>query len=238
MDTRKITLTLPDLVVGVQETSLFLRHGRQDEKDGSHGQLRRELYRYMSRSLEERELNFDLVLRHNKCDFTLRARRIYHHEGCVYRICYVTDDAPSVFKKGIAKGTDVAVTQLAAWAAGKYFSTTPTSCRIIYHRISEEADDADPVVQSRVLAFDLLDEGTMQKFINSRLDSIEKNLETPAEELPPCTEEERFALKSDPYSKCRTSCRVRDFCAQYAAVRKKGADDFDEAKAALADIAN
>ena len=236
MDSNKITLTIPDLIVGIQETMLVTRHGRMDESSGGHGELRRELYRYMSHSLEGNELSFDIFLRRGDLDVVLRLRRLYHHEGYVYRICYVTDGAKAVFAKGVAKGTDIAITQLGAWAAAKYFSTPPKGCRIIYHRVSENPNDPEPVKESKLFTFELLDDDTMHDFVDKRIELIQQNIRTPDQNLPECSLEERFALKTDNYCKCRSACRARDYCHQYAVVREQGTKDFEEAKGVLANL--
>ena len=237
MDTnRQITLTIPDLVVGIQETMLVLRHGRQDEDEGGHGELRRELYRFMSSRLAERELDFQIVVVASGVECTIQSKRLYHHEGCVYRVCYLTENIQSIFKDGQAKPADVGVTQIAAWAASRVFATSPKQICIIYHRVSDDPAAGEPILESKPLFFDLMEPAVIEKHIQERIGELSKHWNTPDMELPTCTDEERFAIKSDPYCKCRASCRVRDFCQQYASVRMKDSEKFQSAKSVLAAI--
>jgi len=233
---RQIKLTIPDLAVGLQETMLVLRHGRKDEEEGAYGELRRELYRFMSRALSERELDFELEVQAGAMACTLQSKRFYHHEGYVYRVCYLTEDIPSIFKNGQAKTIDMAVTQIAAWAAGKAWATAPKGVRLLYHRISDDPTAENPIIESKQISFDLFDPTAIEEHISQRLKAIADHWDIADAELPACTDEERFALKTDPHSKCRASCRVRDFCQQYAAVRANGSSQLERAKATLAGI--
>jgi hypothetical protein len=99
-----------------------------------------------------------------------------------------------------------------------------------------KTDEAMAVVESKVFDYPLLAGEQIQSAVEDRLAAIAKNLDMPAESLPECSAEERFALTTDAYSKCRTQCRVRNSCAQYAAVRAEGSRKFAAARTTLASL--
>jgi len=222
-----MTLTLPDLITGIQETLLVNRYGRQDEEIDAYGESRRELYRDQQEKAAGRELAFDTTIAYADMIFTIQLRRVYHHEGRVTRVVYFTGGGD--FKKAAPKVEDQAAVQIAAWLASQHYATAPIGCRVILHKTN---DDMEPI-ESKVVDFELWNPANLAEFIQERLSSLALHRNTPDAELPECNEADRFALKTDAYCKCRTQCRVRDFCQQYAKVRELGVQKLAKAKSVL-----
>lgn len=225
-----ITLSLNDLVTGIQETILVQRHGRRDEDPNSYGESRRATYRRVQEGADGRELTLDTRLRFGCVEFVVQMRRLYHHAGAIVRAAIIPGK-----KITAPRPADVAIVQLGAWFAAQHYATAPSVCRVLVHRMGDEQGARVPI-ESRAFDFPLMDETAIDAHITKRLDEILAHLDTPAENLPECTDAERFAIKLDPHAKCRTQCRVRDHCAQFAAVRDAGQQAFDDATGMLSGL--
>ena len=239
MKQKEINLTLPDLQVGLQETILCIRHGRMDEASGVHGSIRRGLYRRANSVLLKRELDFVLKIDRGEVIFNIHIQRFYHHDGNIGRVFYLQGPHDSIFKDHVIKPHDQALLEIASWACIAHFSTPPKRAFARYFQVSENQNAENPIKDEVNIEFALPDENGIKNIeiqINKRLEEIEECLSLPEESLPECSPEDRFALKTDPYSKCRTQCRVRDFCRQYATVRANADQEYVAASAMLAEI--
>jgi hypothetical protein len=127
----------------------------------------------------------------------LVCRRLYHAEGKIYRIVYLTKDAPDPRKFG-PKPQDEIATLVSMWGALHAFKTAPKGGAIMHYLF-------DPLKKNPIIGeFEypiIFDEGRALSVITERLLEIE-----------------RHSQKNDPYHKCRFYCRARTYCLQAKSV--------------------
>lgn len=231
-----IPLTLSDLAVGLQETVLVIRHGREDETSGVHGEIRRSLYRKANAQLSSRELDFSVKIRKGSYLFDIHLQRFYHHAGSIGRICYIQGKQDDVFKRRMVKAIDFQLLQLAFWAASIHFETPPIGCFATYAHLSENPNSENPIENMVRLPVEVLPSDQIDRMVNIRLEEIIQTLDTPDSSLPECSPTDRFAVKQDSYCKCRSSCRARNVCQQYADIRASASSDYQAAKVFLSSL--
>jgi hypothetical protein len=210
----KITLTPTDFGVGVQEVALVKRFGGEPEVADMPDSARRDLYRMAQETMPERELRFAVDLEVPGLRAQLVCRRLYHAEGKIYRIVYLTKDAPDPRKFG-PKPQDEIATLVSMWGALHAFKTAPKGGAIMHYLF-------DPLKKNPIIGeFEypiIFDEGRALSVITERLLEIRDALSLPTDSLPPCNEIERHSQKNDPYHKCRFYCRARTYCLQAKSV--------------------
>jgi len=206
----KITLTPTDFGVGVQEVVLVKRFGGEPEVADMPDSARRDLYRVAQETMPERELRFAVDIEIPGLSAQLVCRRLYHAEGKIYRLVYLTKDAPDPRKFG-PKPQDEIATLVSMWGAKHAFRTAPRG-GVIMHYLFDPLKK-NPIVGEYEYPI-IFDEGRALSVITDRLLEIRDALRLPTESLPHCNEIERHSQKNDPYHKCRFYCRARTYCLQ------------------------
>ena len=209
-----ILLTPADFGVGVQEVVLVKKFGGEPEVADMPDSARRDLYRITQETMPERELRFSVDVAVPGMRARIVCRRLYHAEGKIFRLVYLTKDAPDPRKVGPKPQDEVAVL-VALWAAQRAFSTHPKGGGIQHYTF-------DPVKKNPIIGSYLYpviyDDGRASSIIQDRLLAIRDALALDSTKLPACDDIERHSQKNDPYHKCRFYCRARTYCAQAKAI--------------------
>lgn len=209
-----IVLTPADFGVGVQEVVLVKKFGGEPEVADMPDSARRDLYRIAQETMPERELRFSVKVAIPGMVAKIVCRRLYHAEGKVIRLVYLTKDAPDPRKVGPKPQDEVAVL-VALWTAQQAFENPPSAGAILHYTF-------DPVRKNPIIGSYLYpviyDEGRAASIIQERLIAIRDALPLDTEILPQCDDIERHSQKNDPYHKCRFYCRARTYCPQAKSV--------------------
>ncbi len=210
----RVKLTPADFGVGVQEVVLVKRYGGEPEVADMPDSARRDLYRLAQERMPERELRFAVDIDIPGLAAQIVCRRLYHAEGKIYRLVYLTKDAPDPRKFG-PKPQDEIATLVSMWAAQQSFRTPPKG-GVIKHYFFDPLKK-NPIVGTYEYPV-IFDEDRAQSIIFDRLRDIKSALSLETQSLPLCGEIERHSQKNDPYHKCRFYCRARTYCSQALAV--------------------
>jgi hypothetical protein len=210
----KITLTPTDFGVGVQEVVLVKRFGGEPENADMPDSARRDLYRLAQETMPERELRFSVDVEIPGLSVQLVCRRLYHADGKIYRLVYLTKDAPDPRKFG-PKPQDEIATLISMWGARHAFKTPPIG-GVIMHYFFDPLK-RNPIVGKYEYPV-IFDEDRAESIILERLVAIRDAMPKATAELPECNEIERHSQKNDPYHKCRFYCRARTYCPQAKSV--------------------
>lgn len=210
----KIVLTPADFGVGVQEVVLVKRFGGEPEVADMPDSARRDLYRLAQETMPERELRFSVDVEIPGLLAQIVCRRLYHADGKIYRLVYLTKDAPDPRKFG-PKPQDEIATLVSMWGARQAFSTAPGGGVIMHYLF--DALKKNPIVGTYEYPV-IYDEDRAESIIYDRLLAISNALKRDTSGLPECNEIERHSQKNDPYHKCRFYCRARTYCPQAKSV--------------------
>jgi hypothetical protein len=213
-ETGPVLLTPADFGVGVQEVVLVKKFGGEPEVADMPDSARRDLYRITQETMPERELRFSVDVSIPGLRAQIVCRRLYHGEGKIYRIVYLTKDAPDPRKVGPKPQDEIAVL-VSMWAASYAFSTAPVG-GVIQHYMFDPVKK-NPIVGSYSYPV-IYDEGRASAIIQDRLEAVRDALGLDSNRLPHCNDIERHAQKNDPYHKCKFYCRARTYCSQARAV--------------------
>lgn len=213
-DSEPILLTPTDFGVGVQEVVLVKKFGGEPEVADMPDSARRDLYRITQETMPERELRFSVDVSVPGMHAKIVCRRLYHGDGKIFRLVYLTKDAPDPRKVGPKPQDEVAVL-VALWAAKRAFLTEPKGGGIQHYTF-------DPVRKNPIIGSYhypvIYDDGRASSIIQDRLIAIRDALSLDSSSLPPCDDIERHSQKNDPYHKCRFYCRARTYCSQAKSV--------------------
>lgn len=209
-DSDPVLLTPTDFGVGVQEVVLVKKFGGEPEVADMPDSARRDLYRITQETMPERELRFSVDVAVPGMRARIVCRRLYHAEGKIFRLVYLTKDAPDPRKVGPKPQDEVAVL-VALWAAKRAFQTEPKGGGIQHYTF-------DPVKKNPIIGSYhypvIYDDGRASSIIQDRLIAIRDALTLDSSNLPQCDDIERHSQKNDPYHKCRFYCRARTYCSQ------------------------
>lgn len=206
----KLILTPADFGVGVQEVVLVKKFGGEPEVADMPDSARRDLYRLAQETMPERELRFSVDVEILGLSAQIVCRRLYHAEGKIYRLVYLTKDAPDPRKFGPKPQDEIAIL-ISMWGAMHAFKTPPLG-GIIMHYLFDPLKK-NPIVGSYEYPV-IFDADRAESIILERLQSIRAALPKSTSELPECNEIERHAQKNDSHHKCRFYCRARTYCQQ------------------------
>ena len=214
----------------IQSIVLAHRHGRMDEAEANHRTDRNNAYQATEAQLRHRELSHcEITLETNSLLVHLALKRCYHHEGRLCRVHYVAESGSELRRKGL-KDSEVNLAQIAAWAAGRYFSTPPNGIRLIYHVLP--ADDSElAILESWTVDQPLLPRAEVEALVAARLAALEAAFKLPDDRLPECDMDERHGTDGNPYKKCFDFCRARKQCCEfqrYLGKRAGGVPNFTE----------
>jgi hypothetical protein len=205
-----ILLTPTDFGVGVQEVVLVKKFGGEPEVADMPDSARRDLYRITQETMPERELRFSVDVSVPGLKARIVCRRLYHGEGKIFRLVYLTKDAPDPKKVGPKPQDEVAVL-VALWAARRAFSPEPRGGGIQHYTF--DPVKKNPIIGSYYYPV-VYDDGRASSIIQDRLIAVRDALGLDVANLPECDDIERHSQKNDPYHKCRFYCRARTYCSQ------------------------
>ena len=214
----------------IQSIVLAHRHGRIDEAETNHRLDRNNAYQATEAQLRHRELSrCTITMETDSLLLHLCLKRCYHHEGRLCRVHFVAESGSELRRKGL-KDSEVHLAQIAAWAAGRYFSTNPEGIRLVYHVLP--ADDSQiAILETWTVDQPLLPRPRVEAMVAARLAALEEAFKLPDELLPECDMDERHGTEGSPYKKCFDFCRARANCCEfkrYLAKRANAVPKFTE----------
>lgn len=227
----KYNLTLADFGVGTQEIVLRKRYGRVNEEDENHRAEQAQLYRYMAKVLDSRELKMEADIGLNDLSINVKSRRIYHHGGYIYRLMYA-EKGGFKLRLGSMKEHEIMMMQIAGWLAKQSYTTAPKGIRFLCHCLAED-DSENPIIESQLLEIELTKDEVIEEYLTNFMLNLRDAHGQKDDFLPECDEDQRHSSTGNKFVKCQDTCRVRNNCKQFAKFKTEHANLYKNNLSAL-----